>query len=113
MRTVIVNIGLETSAKFGTDFEWDSDVVVKYLEVAGFEVHAFKVEKSDTEDTLIACVSINTSVSSTISHLFNNLSKQLFQEAIAFYVVEEQQGYLVGEYAEEWGGEFNPEYFLI
>lgn len=105
-----------TGAKCGEAVAFNHEVALGALEHAckdwrgtSEDVLAYKLEESNSELTLIATVEIE----GNIEEFFKFVAKQLKQEAIAYYVVEEQQGYLVGEYAEEWGGEFKPEYFLI
>lgn len=124
-KTVIANIGLMTGAKYGAVKEFSAE---QALDCMGYffngchgwegEVQALKVARSASEDTLVATVLIDSEavcdkMNPHVNNAFYMLAKALKQEAIAYYVVEEQQGYLVGEYAEEWGGEFKPEYFLI
>lgn len=120
MRTLILNVGLETGAKYGKVVAFSEDYALESLDAslryfgAGSLRLAHKVAESNTEPTLVVSLELYGEDSGEkVEALLTGLSKNLKQEAIAYYVVEEQKGYLVGEYADSWGGEFNPEYFLI
>lgn len=80
---------------------------------AGFvRPELIKTAMSNTETTyVIVAESFDSSGHfSTHEAAVHMVCLQLSQDAIAYTV--DGTGYLVGPKAEDWGGEFNPEYFI-
>lgn len=113
----ILNIGLVTSlnhfeggAPQGATLS--AEQALEYLAGFGFKVLWHKVAQSDTEKTLIVGVDAHGMTDGDRFRL-NKLSNLLQQDCIAAFDAINGEGYLIGDYAEDWGGEFNAEYFLI
>lgn len=114
----ILNIGLVTSLdRFkGADLPQGAiltaEQVLDYLAGYGFKVLWHKVAQSDTEPTLIVGIHAHGMTMGDI-HKINKLSNLLQQDCIAAFDAINGKGYLIGDYAEDWGGEFNPAYFIL
>lgn len=111
MQNIIMNVGLVTSKNFGGVFNIPADHAVALIQAHGLKVVNKRVEMSNTESTLIASVELEENAD--VEKIINGLSNALHQDCIAWFNPDNQKGYLSGQYAESWGGEFNPEYFLI
>ena len=116
---LILNIGLVTSENH---FEGGvllqkagitSAMALVNLVDHGFKVHWHKVAQSATEQTLIVGVQSDYGMHDSLRFRLNKLSNILQQDCIAAFDAINGKGYLIGDYAEDWGGEFNPEYFII
>lgn len=114
----ILNIGLVTSLNHFKGGNLPQGAIIKDVEVLaylagfGFEVLWHKVAQSDTEQTLIVGVAAHSMTDGDRFRL-NKLSNRLQQDCIAAFDAINGDGYLIGDYAEDWGGEFNPEYFIL
>ena len=111
MKTLILNVGLVTSSNFGEVFNIQSSHAVALIQAHGLEVVNKRVEMSNTEPTLIASIEVEENANA--EKIINDLSDALHQDCIAWFNPDNQKGFLTGQYADSWGGEFNPEYFLI
>ena len=111
MKTLILNVGLVTSSNFGEVFNIPSSHAVALIQAHGLKVVNKRVEMSNTESTLIASVELEENANA--EKIINDLSDALHQDCIAWFNPDNQKGFLTGQYADSWGGEFNPEYFLI
>ncbi len=104
----VFNIG---SAVHGVDNVLSITEVQAALNDAGFGVRDFKVAQSGTETTYVLTTyffgdwDING-----VERAVNDLSIALRQDCIAY--THNGKGYLVGPKAADWGGEFNPAYFI-
>lgn len=114
----ILNIGLVTSLNRFKGGNLPQGAIIKDVEVLshlagfGFEVLWHKVAQSDTEQTLIVGVAAHGMTEGDRIKL-NKLSNLLQQDCIAAFDALNGNGYLIGDYAEDWGGEFNAEFFLV
>lgn len=102
------NIG---TAVNGVDNTLKAQDVFLSLQSVGFGgVRIVGVKPSDTETTLI--VEADSLPLQSLNHkgAVYVLCQALNQDAIAYTLND--AGYLVGPKAADWGGEFNPEYFL-
>lgn len=100
------NIG---SAVKGVDKVISAAQAVQALRYAGF--HGLEVVKeavSDTETTYV--ITAGGVWLDDHEGLVHTVSFVLLQDAIAYTL--DGVGYLVGPKAEDWGGAFNPEYFI-
>lgn len=100
------NIG---SAVNGVDKVISAAQAVQTLRYAGFHgIELVKAEASNTETTYV----ITAAGVWLDDHegLVHTVSFVLHQDAIAYTL--DGVGYLVGPKAEDWGGAFNPEYFI-
>lgn len=103
------NIG---SAVNGEDKAIDAGTVLVTLWQHGFvRPELIKTERSNTETTYVVVAEDRIDYGmrghrATVHAVCEALS----QDAIAYTV--NGTGYLVGPKAEDWGGEFNPEYFI-
>ena len=103
MTTLTLNIGLETNDKNKT---LTANEVLQYLTNTGFFVRASRTEQSATEQTLIVIVDPVPA-----SRIYQS-SIDLKQDCIAVSPTNGITGALVGPKADEWGWDFNPEYFI-
>lgn len=114
----ILNIGLVTSLKHfkGGDLPQGAiltpDTVLSHIVALGFGVTWYKVAQSDTEQTLIVGVYAHGMTDGDRIKL-NKLSNILQQDCVAAFDTFNGKGYLIGDYADDWGGEFNPEFFIL
>lgn len=107
----ILNIGLNTSTRFTEQEEQLSvEQVLDSIKDCFLEIESYKVDQSNTEQTVIATV--KPLIGDCVFTEVELLADMLMQDCIACYSVADQEGVLIGEYAELWGS-FNSEYFLI
>ena len=111
MKNLILNVGLVTSSNFGEVFNIPESHAVALIQAHGLKVVNKKVEMSNTESTLIASVEVEENANA--EKIINGLSDALHQDCIAWFDTDSQNGFLTGQYADSWGGEFKAEYFLI
>lgn len=116
--TVELNIGLELSDRFEDTQE--ANLVVESLlnteALAGICKVVFEATEvqdttaqSNTEQTAVIKFKTAKSAADVLGRIAR-LSDLLRQDCIAVRI--NGKGHLVGTYASEWGGEFNPEYFI-
>ena len=113
-----LNIGLEVSNRFEVTQEVKQLVEgllntedLVYLCKAlldAYEVQSTTAQ-SNTEKTAVIKFKTNKSEADILG-LIARLSDLLRQDCIAVRI--NGKGHLIGTYASEWGGEFNPEYFI-
>lgn len=114
----ILNIGLVTSLKHFKGGNLPQGAIIKPIEVlshlvgCGFGIAWHKVAQSDTEQTLIVGVHAHGMTDGDTVKI-NMVSNILQQDCIAAFDALNGKGYLIGDYADDWGGEFNPEYFIL
>ena len=107
----ILNIGLNTSTNYTEQVEQLTvDQVLKEIADCFLSIESYKIEQSNTEQTIIATV--QPLIGDCVSTEVQELSCRLMQDCIACYSVADQAGELIGEYAEAWGL-FDSRYFLI
>ena len=115
---VELNIGLELSDRFKATQEvrqiveglLSTDELVYLCRdlLVAYEVQSTTAQSS-TEQT--AVIKFKTAKSEAdVLDLIARLSDLLLQDCIAAKI--NGKGHLIGTYASEWGGEFNPEYFI-
>lgn len=114
MKQYALNIGLNTSLNFIDQVETLTPKhVLQELKNAYLQVDFSKVVESDTELTLVALVTdLMPCGDSNIEPQIAELADTLMQDCIAWYDVDKQEGFLTGQYAEQWG-EFDKRYFII
>ena len=117
---ISLNIGLVTSTGKplrecgihfgGEDFNADVPSILALLEhrLSG-HIQDYALVQSETEPTLTAICSTDYVDYEDIKNIVFNLSRELHQDAIAGKINE--NGFLVGDKAEEWGGEFIQELY--
>lgn len=114
----ILNIGLVTSLKHFKGGVLPQGAILTQNQVLvnlvdhGFEILWHKVAQSDTEQTLIVGVDAHGMTDGDRIKL-NKLSNILQQDCVAAFDAMNGKGYLIGDYADDWGGEFNPEFFIL
>lgn len=114
----ILNIGLVTSLKHFKGCNLPQGAIMRDVEVLshlagyGFKVLWHKVAQSDTEQTLIVGVQAHGMTDGDTVKI-NMVSNILQQDCIAAFDALNGKGYLIGDYAADWGGEFNPEFFIL
>ena len=114
----ILNIGLVTSLNRFKGGNLPQGAILSFSEALdslaehGFNVLWHKVAQSDTEQTLIVGVAAHGMTYGDCFRL-NKVSNQLQQDCIAAFDAISGRGHLIGDYDEDWGGEFNPEYFIL
>jgi hypothetical protein len=103
------NIG---SAVNGVDKVISDSTVLHELHCAGFvDAEIIKTAMSDTETTyVVTATGFNNWLGNGHEAAVHAVCFDLGQDAIAYTV--DGTGYLVGPKAEDWGGAFNPEYFI-
>lgn len=107
----ILNIGLNTSTNYTEQTEQLTiEHVLNEIKDCFLEIESYKIEQSNTEQTIIATV--QPLIGDCVSTEVELLAERLMQDCIACYSVADQSGVLIGEYAEEWGV-FDSRYFLI
>lgn len=115
-KTYILNIGLETSLNFHNEvMQIDLEGIKNAITDAGLVLEGdIVVRESNTEQTAILRVGsmVELEGASVYPEIYD-LSVRLMQDCIACYNVDEQEGQLIGRHANEWGGVFNPAYFLL
>lgn len=108
-RHLLLNVGLavnpENARALGRERLRVLDVVGA-LTAMNAEILRLEVRQSNTEPT--AVVEIRTDASDSILEV---LSAVLWQEAVAFWDIGSERGFLLGPKASAWGP-FNPEFFL-
>ena len=117
---ISLNIGLVTSTgkslrecelHFGGE-DWIADVpsILSLLEhrLSG-QIQDYALVQSETEPTLSAVCSTDFVVAEDIRAIVHGIANELQQDAIAGKI--ENNGFLVGEKAEAWGGKFIQEYY--
>lgn len=116
---LIVNIGLLTSFnhEYGGVYRKGEQLTymdaMMELESYGIHVKWKRVEQSDTEQTLVAGLSIPmTNDLGVMLRTIETIGTNLQQEAVAVYDPHTGEGHLVGNHAADWGGEFKAEYFI-
>ena len=108
-----VNIGLETSENYGKSEVISEEEVIKHCNFNKVKLLKYRIEKSNTEDTLVGIVKITGSQ----RHSIYNLARGLKQDCIAIKTSRNiegktyTRGFLIGRYAEQWG-KFQEKYFL-
>lgn len=106
---VSFNIG---SAIDGIDNSITPLEAVQMLHKHGFSLVAFRIAQSDSETTYVIQANFLASPAAVALRLIvHGLCEDLEQDAIAYKVGG--TGFLVGPKAADWGGEFNPEYFIL
>lgn len=114
----ILNIGLVTSlnhfegGKLPQESLLTPDEVLTSLVQHGFGIAWHKQAESDTEQTLIVGVYAH-GMTDGDRVLLTKVSNTLQQDCVAAFDTLNGKGYLIGDYADDWGGEFNPEYFIL
>lgn len=116
MKKFILNIGLDTSTKFGYQSKTLSSIYVmqQVKKIPHLEILKYSIAQSNTEATLVLELVYSGSAPLDMSNLtlaLYKLSNLLHQDCIAFYDVLNDQGVLIGKYAGEWGT-FNKDYFI-
>lgn len=102
------NIGLAVN---GVDKELDVISVYLTLESQGFkDIKIVKVAESTTETTVVVESSGIPATGPNVRQRVYYTCQALNQDAIAYKIND--QGYLVGPKAAEWGGEFKQEFFI-
>lgn len=115
---LILNIGLVTSLNHFKGGNLPQGAILSEQDVLarladfGFGTIWSKVAQSDTEKTLIVAVAAHGMTDGDHIKL-NKLSNLLEQDCIAAFDTISGVGYLIGDYADDWGGEFKPEFFLV
>ena len=117
---ISLNIGLVTSTgkplrkcelHFGGE-DWIADVpsILALLEhrLSG-QIQDYALVQSETEPTLSAVCSTDFVVAEDIRAIVHGIANELHQDAIAGKI--ENDGFLVGDKAEEWGGKFIQDYY--
>ena len=117
---ISLNIGLVTSTgkplrecelHFGGE-DWIADVpsILALLEhrLSG-QIQDYALVQSETEPTLTVICNTGFVVAEDIKTIVHNIATELYQDAIAGKI--ENDGFLVGDKAEEWGGKFIQEYY--
>ena len=117
---ISLNIGLVTSTGkalrecevhfAGEDFIADVPSILALLEhrLSG-QIQDYALVQSETEPTLTVICSTNFVVAEDIRAIVHGIANELQQDAIAGKINED--GFLVGEKAEDWGGKFIQEYY--
>ena len=117
---ISLNIGLVTSTGKslrecgihfgGEDFNADVPSILALLEhrLSG-QIQDYALVQSETEPTLSTVCSTDFVVAEDIRAIVHGIANELQQDAIAGKINEE--GFLVGDKAEEWGGKFIQEYY--
>lgn len=109
--TYILNIGLNTSTNYTEQEEQLSiEQVLEEIKDCFLTIENYKVEQSNTEQTVI--VTVRPLIGDCVFTEVELLAERLMQDCIACYSVADQEGNLIGEYAEAWGL-FDSKYFLI
>lgn len=109
------NVG---SAVNGQDKALNRETVLQAMYRAGFvDAEIIKEEMSDTETTyVIVAFKFRSLYNKGHKHAVYSVCEALEQDAIAYKLVytpsDCYSGFLVGPKAEDWGGEFNQEYFI-
>ena len=111
-----VNIGLAYSDKFNSDYLPTATADKANYITALFNSHGASVENrqvtdSETEPTLVANVYAQDKTAEQFENMIRAISNSFAQDCIAWRD-SEGNGYLTGLYAEDWGGEFNSEYWI-
>lgn len=103
------NVG---SAINGQDLALDlSEVYIKLWHCGFNAIRLERVAKSNTESTyVLTSESFSDDAFDTFEEAVLVASRLLKQDCIAFK--KGDVGYLIGDKADEWGGTFNPEYFI-
>ena len=117
---ISLNIGLVTNNNkplrecelhFGGE-DWIADVpsILALLEhrLSG-RIQDYALVQSETEPTLTVICNTGFVVAEDIKTIVHNIATELYQDAIAGKI--ENDGFLVGDKAEEWGGKFIQEYY--
>ena len=86
--------------------------VLSELYFAGFnDVRIAKIEQSTTESTyVVTAAGFSTWLYDTHQEAIDAACKGLQQDCIAYKL--DSEGFLIGPKAQDWGGAFNPEYFI-
>ena len=117
---ISLNIGLVTSTGKplrecgihfgGEDFNADVPSILALLEhrLSG-QIQDYALVQSETEPTLTVICSTAFVVAEDIRAIVHNIANELQQDAIAGKI--ENDGFLVGEKAEAWGGKFIQDYY--
>ena len=117
---ISLNIGLVTNEHTplreieidfgGEEFTADVPSILALLEhrLSG-QIQDYALVQSETEPTLSVVCNTGFVDCDDIKNIVFNLSRELRQDAIAGKINED--GFLVGDKAEEWGGEFIQEYY--
>ena len=117
---ISLNIGLVTSTGKplrecgihfgGEDFNADVPSILAFLEHRlGGKIQDYALVQSETEPTLTAICSTDFVVAEDIRAIVHGIANELHQDAIAGKI--ENNGFLVGEKAEAWGGKFIQEFY--
>lgn len=115
MQAFKFNVG---SAVNGQDKALSRETVLQALWHAGFtDAEIIKEAMSDTETTyVIEALKFRDWHDKGHESAVFDVCEALHQDAIAYKVTYSTNtaycGFLVGPKAEDWGGEFNPEYFI-
>ena len=108
--TIILNIGLHSA---GSDRKapgaFGKAVSAAAVYFAAETIRA-EQQQSASEPTAVIELTAEPQNLLALEYIADNLCKLLNQDCIAFTV--DGQGYLLGPKAADWGGKFNPEYFL-
>lgn len=116
---LILNIGLVTSlnhfkkGSFPQGVYLEKSEVIEQLEQHGLAIQWIKEAVSETEKTLIIGIDKACGMTEGVKFLINKVANQLQQDCVAVFDTVRGRGYLIGDYADDWGGEFNPAYFLL
>ena len=117
---ISLNIGLVTSTGKplrecgihfgGEDFNADVPSILALLEhrLSG-QIQDYALVQSETEPTLTVICSTAFVVAEDIRAIVHNIANELQQDAIAGKI--ENDGFLIGNKAAEWGGKFIQEYY--
>lgn len=117
---ISLNIGLVTSTGkalrecelhfAGEDFIADVPSILALLEHRlNGQIEDYALVQSETEPTLTVICSTGFVVAEDIRAIVHGIANELQQDAIAGKI--ENDGFLVGDKAEEWGGKFIQEYY--
>lgn len=103
------NIG---TAVNGSDNTLSKIDVLASLYYAGFNnARILKEEQSNTEKTFVVLAdSLSNCGYDTHQEAIFQVSERLYQDCIAY--TANGEGFLIGPKASDWGGAFNPEYFI-
>ena len=117
---ISLNIGLVTSTGKplrecelhfgGEDFTADVPSILALLEhrLSG-QIQDYALVQSETEPTLTVVCSTDFVVAEDILAIVHGIANELHQDAIAGKI--ENDGFLVGDKAKEWGGKFIQDYY--
>lgn len=103
----MLNVGLDAVYEYGKKITFRPDHAIALLQDAGFRILQDEVHTSDTEDTLVV-----RGVADRDLYQVQLVGRQLRQDCIAVWNIEDQEGLLVGPKAAAWGP-FDPTKFIV